>query len=99
MVGRPSRCFGGGREAFPEVQKWPGVPPGGPGVLGWSSWKSGSGWKALPEGWERSEGISGGSGVVGNGLVAIPKDREWSGGPPGGLGVIRNGLQAFPKDQ
>ena len=50
---------------------------------------AGSGWEALPEGREWSEGFPGGLGVVGNSQEAFPEKREWSGVLPGGPGVVR----------
>ena len=33
VVGRPSRMFGKGREAIPDIPEWPGAPHGWLGVI------------------------------------------------------------------
>ena len=78
MVRRPSRRSGWpslryerGREAPLEFQEGLRGPPGGPGEIGMSSWRSGRGqdvlsvvWKAHPVVQEGSERLPGGPGGV-----------------------------------
>ena len=95
------------REALSDVREWsvdpfqcPGGPPGYPGVVGWPSRMSGSGWNVLPDVREAlpvvrewSGDPSECSGVVGGppgcpgGLADV---REWLGGPPGSSGGLPN---------
>ena len=46
--GGPPGCPGVG-VAFPDVREWSGCPLGCPGVVGWPSWMSDSGQKAIPD--------------------------------------------------
>ena len=62
-------------------------------MVGRSSRRSGSGWKALPEVWEWSGGTLEGLRVVGkpsrrsgSGREALPMVREWSADPSSGPG-------------
>ena len=81
MVERPSRRSGSGWEALPEVREWSGVPPGGPGVVGrpscrsgWPIRTSGNGCEALPE--VREWSVSPPEGPEDPGVVGSPS--RWS---------------------
>ena len=63
VVRTPSRMFGSGREALPDVREWLGDPPGYPE---WSEGHSG-----CPGVVERPSQMSG------SGRDALPEVREW----------------------
>ena len=69
---RPSRMFGSGLEALPDVREWSGGPPEFPGVVGSLSRMSGSDRVALPDVREWSGGPPGSPGVSGSGREALP---------------------------
>ena len=58
----PPKCPGG----LSDILDWSGCPPGGPGVVGRPSQRSGNGWEALP----------GGPGVVGRPSRIFRSGRE-----------------------
>ena len=66
MVVWPFQMAGNGWEALWKGWEWPGVPPGGLGVVRRSSWSDWSGWEAIPEGRK----------AISEGREAIPEGRE-----------------------
>ena len=80
--------------AHPEVREGLGGPPGGPGVVGRPTLRSGRGWEANPVVREGSGGPPGGPEGV---QAAHPEVLDWSGGQPRSSGRVGRPTRKFGK--